>query len=74
MSALDLYRRGGSIIGINSLLYSLRDCARMLEKIGAAFEAGVPVPGGFIELPLSEAVAAYRKLSEGGSEKIVLLP
>lgn len=74
MSSLNLYRRGGSIIGVNSLLYSLQDCARMLEKIGAAFEAGVPVPGGFIELPLSEAVAAYHKLSQGGSEKIVLLP
>ncbi|GHA16111.1 quinone oxidoreductase family protein [Oceanisphaera arctica] len=74
MSALNLYRRGGSIIGVNSLLYSLEDCARMLEQIGAAFEGGIPVPGGFIELPLSEAVAAYHRVNEGGAEKIVLIP
>ena len=74
MSSLNLYRRGGAIIGVNSLLYSLQDCARMLEKIGAAFGVGLPVPGGFIELPLAEAVAAYHRINEGGSEKIVLIP
>ena len=74
MSSLNLYRRGGSIVGVNSLLYSLEDCAQMLTHIGAAFDAGLPVPSGFIELPLSEAVAAYHKVSEGGSEKIVLIP
>lgn len=74
MSALNLYRRGGSIIGVNSLLYSLEECARMLEQIGAAFEGGIPVPDDFIELPLSEAVAAYHRVNEGGSEKIVLIP
>lgn len=74
MSSLNLYRRGGSIVGVNSLLYSLEDCAQMLTQIGAAFDAGLPVPSGFIELPLSEAVAAYHKVSEGSSEKIVLIP
>lgn len=74
MSSLNLYRRGGSIVGINSLLYSLEDCAKMLTQIGAAFDAGLARPSGFIELPLSEAVAAYHKVSEGGSEKIVLIP
>lgn len=73
LSSLNLYRRGGSIIGVNSLLYSLEDCARMLEKIGAAFAAGLPMPSGFIELPLTEAVDAYHKVSEG-SDKIVLIP
>ncbi len=74
MSALNLYRRGGAIIGVNSLLYSLEGCARMLEQIGAAFEGGIPVPDSFIELPLSEAVAAYHRINEEGSEKIVLIP
>ena len=71
---LDLYRRGGSIIGVNSLLYSLEECARMLEQIGAAFEGAFPPPRNFIELPLSDAVPAYNKLNEGGSEKVVLTP
>ncbi|WP_341303659.1 zinc-binding alcohol dehydrogenase family protein [Pseudomonas sp. TMP25] len=74
VSALNLYRRGGSIIGVNSLLHSLDDCARMLERIGAAFAVGMAAPSGFIELPLSAAVAAYHKVSAGSSEKIVLIP
>lgn len=73
-SSLNLYRRGGSIVGVNSLLYSLEDCAKMLTQIGAAFDAGLPAPSGFIEMPLSAGVAAYHKVSEGGSEKIVLIP
>lgn len=71
---LDLYRRGGSIIGVNSLLYSLEDCARMLERIGAAFALGLPTPNDFIELPLAAAVAAYHQVNAGSSEKIVLIP
>jgi NADPH:quinone reductase-like Zn-dependent oxidoreductase len=74
MPILDLYRRGASVIGVNSLLYGLEDCARMLEKISAAFEGAPPVPEGFIELSLSEAVTAYHKVNEGASEKIVLIP
>lgn len=74
MPILDLYRRGGSVIGINSLLYSLEDCATMFEQISAAFEGALPIPEDFTEMPLSEAVAAYHKVNEGGAEKIVLIP
>ncbi len=74
LSSLNLYRRGGSIVGINSLLYSLEDCAQMLTQIGAAFDVGLAVPSGFIELPLADAVAAYQQVSAGASEKIVLIP
>ena len=72
--ALDLYRRGGSIVGVNSLLYSLEECATMLKQIGAAFENGIPVPNDFIERPLADAVAAYHQVNAGGSDKIVLIP
>ncbi|MBK1886636.1 quinone oxidoreductase family protein [Marinobacter sp. DY40_1A1] len=74
MPILALYRRGGSVIGINSLLYSLEECATMFEQIGAAFEGALPIPEDFTEMPLSEAVAAYHKVNEGGAEKIVLIP
>lgn len=74
MSSLNLYRRGGSIIGVNSLLYGLEDCAQMLTQIGAAFDAGLPVPSGFIEWPLADAVAAYQQVSAGETGKIVLIP
>ncbi len=74
LSSLNLYRRGGSIVGINSLLYSLEECAQMLKRIGAAFDAGLPAPRGFVELPLAQAVAAYQQVSAGAAEKIVLIP
>ena len=74
MSSLNLYRRGGSIVGVNSLLYSLEDCAQMLTQIGTAFDAGLAVPSGFVELPLADAIAAYQQVSAGGSDKIVLIP
>ncbi|WP_144823127.1 quinone oxidoreductase family protein [Marinobacter piscensis] len=74
MPILNLYRRGGSVIGVNSLLYSLEDCARMLEQINAAFDGALPVPENFSEWSLSDAVAAYHKVNEGGAEKIVLIP
>jgi len=72
---LNLYRRGGSIVGINSLLYSLEDCARVLGHIGALFDQGrLPLPQDFRELPLGEAVAAYHAVNDGSAEKIVLIP
>ncbi len=37
---LDLYRRGGSIVGVNSLLYDSRACATMLREIGDLFARG----------------------------------
>ena len=74
LSSLNLYRRGGSIVGINSLLYSLEECAQMLKRIGAAFDAGLPAPRSFVELPLAQAVAAYQQVSAGAAEKIVLIP
>src|SRR5690554_476347 len=74
LSSLNLYRRGGSIVGINSLLYSLEECAQMLKHIGEAFDADLPAPTGFIELPLSQAITAYQQVSAGAAEKIVLIP
>ena len=74
LSSLNLYRRGGSIVGINSLLYSLEECAQMLKRIGEAFDAGLPAPSGFVELSLTQAVAAYQQVSAGAAEKIVLIP
>lgn len=70
---LDLYRRGGSIVGINSLLYDLDACARMLERMGELFAAGrLPLPGGFEQRPFDETLAAYRALEQGQARKIVL--
>src|SRR4051812_6456395 len=36
----ELYRRGGSIVGVNSLLYSAAECARLLANLAPHFDSG----------------------------------
>lgn len=72
---LNLYRRGGVIVGINSLLHDLPTSAAMLDRISAFFERGdIAPPTEFRELPLSEGVNAYRELQAGLGTKTVLIP
>lgn len=72
---LNLYRRGGVIVGVNSLLHDLPTSAAMLDRIGAFFERGdIAPPSDFRELPLAEGVAAYQEIREGLSTKTVLIP
>lgn len=73
-SSLHLYRQGASIVGVNSLLYTLEECAQMLKHIGEAFDGGLPAPSDYIELPLAQAVKAYEQVSAGAADKIVLIP
>ncbi|UUC48622.1 quinone oxidoreductase family protein [Pseudomonas citronellolis] len=75
LPALALYRRGGSLVGVNSLLYDSVACARMLEQFGRGFDEGrLPLPGGLRESPLSEGLQRYREVNEGSSDKHILLP
>ncbi len=72
---LDLYRRGGSIIGVNSLLYDSRASAAMLDRFSIAFATGLlPPPPAPQERPLSSAVEVYRELAGGTTQKMVLTP
>ena len=69
---LDLYRKGGVLVGVNSLLYDVEECAEMLEPIAEAFDTGeIPPPNPVKEVPLSEAVEVYRSIEAGSNEKIV---
>ena len=71
----DLYRRGASIVGINSLAYSPADCARLLSELAPAFESGeLRPPEGLVARPLSEATEAYAALQRGQKGKVVLVP
>ena len=71
----ELYRRGGSIVGVNSLLYSAADCARLLSELAPHFESGkLRAPGGIEERPLHAGVQAYVALREGQKGKLVLVP
>lgn len=70
---LDLYRRGGSLIGVNSLLYDSRTCAAMLDRVSVAFAVGLlPPPAAPVEVPLGAALEAYREMERGGMAKAVL--
>ena len=70
---LDLYRRGGSVIGVNSLLYDSRSCAATLDRVSVAFAVGLlPPPPVPVEVPLGAALEAYREMERGGMAKAVL--
>lgn len=75
LPALALYRRGGVLVGVNSLLYDTVQCARMLEQFGQLFEEGrLPLPTGLIEVPLQQGLQSYAEVNAGRSEKIIFLP
>ena len=69
---LDLYRKGGVLVGVNSLLYDVEACAEMLESIAEAFDTGdIPPPNPVKEVSLSEAPEIYRAINGGSTEKFV---
>jgi NADPH:quinone reductase-like Zn-dependent oxidoreductase len=75
LPALALYRKGGSVVGINSLLYGVDACARMLEQFGKLFDNGtLPLPSGLLESPLSEGLTRYAEVNQGGADKVILIP
>lgn len=75
LPALALYRRGGVLVGVNSLLYTPQECAAMLDGFGGLFDQGLlPLPSELREVPLSEGIASYQAVNSGSSEKIILLP
>ncbi|HEX8592742.1 MAG TPA: zinc-binding alcohol dehydrogenase family protein [Pseudomonas sp.] len=75
LPALALYRKGGSVVGVNSLLYDCQACAVMLDQFGRFFDEGtLPLPTGLFESPLSEGLARYAEVNAGAGEKVVLVP
>ena len=75
LPVLDLYRRGGSVVGVNSLLYDSRACAQMLDRFSIAIAAGfLPPPAQPQEEALDEGVGIYRRNETSGSTKVVLVP
>jgi NADPH:quinone reductase-like Zn-dependent oxidoreductase len=73
--ALALYRKGGVVVGVNSLLYDCAACARMLEHFGGYFDQGLlALPEGLLEVPLSEGPQRYAEVNAGTSHKIILIP
>lgn len=75
LPALGLYRKGGSVVGVNSLLYDCAACARMLEHFGGYFDQGLlALPEGLLEVPLSEGPKRFAEVNAGSSDKVILIP
>lgn len=70
-----LYRIGASIVGVNSLLYSAAECARMFDGLRDAFESGqLRAPDGITERPLAAGREVYATLKQQGHDgKFVLV-
>ncbi|WP_040822039.1 quinone oxidoreductase family protein [Nocardia jiangxiensis] len=72
---LDLYRRGGTLIGVNSLLHDTVRTAGALRTLAGLFESGgLRAPAGIVERPLLEGQEAYRDVADGATAKVVLTP
>ena len=70
----ELYRRGGSIVGVNSLLYPAAACARLLAQLAPHFESDrLRPPDRLHERPLAEGPQAYAALRRGDAGKCVLV-
>ncbi|MBK5534189.1 zinc-binding alcohol dehydrogenase family protein [Pseudomonas sp. TH08] len=75
LPALALYRKGGSVVGINSLLYGVAACAAMLEQFGKFFDEDLlPLPQGLVEAPLAEGLARYADVNQSSGDKVILIP
>ncbi len=71
---LDFYRRGLTLIGVNSLLHDTVACAKMLTKFAAWFDSGeLPPPPQPHKRLLAQGLEAYAQVNGGFSEKIVLV-
>ncbi len=69
-----LYRRGGSIIGVDSMLHDSRLCAGILKQIASLFDAGkISPPDGLNEIPIGKAVQAYHEIEAGSHLKTVIV-
>jgi NADPH2:quinone reductase len=74
LPVLSLYRRGGVVVGVNSLLYDTTACAKVLDRLATGFSLGkLAVPRGFRRTPFTEAVSAYADVHAGHSGKRVFV-
>ena len=63
----ELYRREASLVGVNSLLYSPAECARLLRDLAPHFESGaLRAPERIETFPLGAEPYAALKAGRGG--------
>lgn len=72
----DLYREEKSILGCNSLLYSMKEMTEQMAALTEEFEKGVLVgakEGEWTEVKLDDAVEVYGKAAAGTKQKFVFV-
>ncbi len=75
ISIRDLYRNGGSIVGVNSLLYSASECAKILDQLAVHFDHKLLIPPKGIKThPLKDAIQVYKDLQSGMAGMHVFIP
>lgn len=73
---VDFYRKEKSLVGCNTLLYSVEEFAEELKKLTPKFEDGslqAAAPGEWNEMKLEEGVQAYEKAGQRGGGKFVIV-
>ncbi|KAH7333098.1 alcohol dehydrogenase-like protein [Rhexocercosporidium sp. MPI-PUGE-AT-0058] len=70
------YRKEGSLLGVNSLLYGVEEMAGLLEGMVGLFEEGKlkgAEEGTWNEVPFEDSIGAYKMAAEKGKGKFVLV-
>jgi len=72
---LELYRRGATLIGVNSARHDTITSAGGLNALRPLFESGaLDAPADIIPRPLDQAVETYSELAAGAASKFVFVP
>ena len=73
---VDFYRKEKTLVGCNTLVYSVEEFAEELKVLGAKFESGSLKPakeGEWNEAKLEDGVQAYEKSGQKGGGKFVIV-
>jgi len=73
---LDFYRKEKTLVGCNTLLYSVEEFAEEMKEMTPMFEAGIlkgAEPGEWTEVKLGEGVQAYEKASQKVGKFVIVM-
>lgn len=73
---IDFYRNEKTLVGCNTLLYSVEEFAEELKEMGTKFDTGLlkgAEHGEWKEINLADGVEAYEKAGQRGAGKFVIV-
>ncbi|HZW90570.1 MAG TPA: zinc-binding alcohol dehydrogenase family protein [Myxococcaceae bacterium] len=75
LDLFDFYRRRLRLLGINTVVLTVEDGARILDQLRPLFESGRIRPHPRVQrFPLEDAAQAYEAVARGSASKVVLDP